>query len=118
MGSGITAEHAAYNAQRLKESRADFETEYGFENPPTGDNGWIEPDGTLMANRYEDHAICCDLWYGSSEDEVEKTHVKLSDGVAHFHGKRITPRQMKTLFNYGYDSESLMDGGSTIRAGR
>lgn len=115
MGSSITAEHAEYNKQRLKESRAEFEEYYGFENPPTGHNGWIEPGGTLMANRYESHSVFCDLWYGLPEEEVEKTHVKLSAGSAHFYGKRLTSKQMKTLLDYGYDPEEVISCGRSER---
>ncbi len=110
----ITAEHAAYNARVLKENRIEFEEAFGFEDPPSGNNGWIEPSGKLMANRYESHGDFCELWYGSTEEEVEKTHVKLSGGIAHFYGKRMTPRQMKTLLDYGYDPEELAD--TTISA--
>ena len=115
MRSSITAEHAEYNKECLRESRAEFEAVYGFENPPSGQNGWIEPNGTLMANRYESHVTFCDMWYGLSEEEVEKTHVKLSAGIAYFYGKRITSRQAKTLLDYGYDPEDMLKYNQTER---
>ena len=115
MRTDITSEHAEDSIKILNKSRVEFALEFGFEHPPSGNNGWIEPDGTLRANHYEDHSIFCDWWYGLPEEEIEKTHVKLSDGCAYFEGKRLTSRQAKTLLDYGYDPEKVADGKRTPR---
>ncbi len=116
MRTAITPEHAEHNAQALKDSQAEFESLYGFENPVTGNNGWITPGGKLWPNPFESHLEFCDMWFGEPEWEIEKTHVKLSDGTAHFYGKRLTSKQMKTLLDYEYDPEEVISCGRSERA--
>ncbi len=115
MRTDITPEHAEHNAQVLKDSRARFEQSWGFEDPPSGDNGWIAPDGKLWAIPYTSHDFFCDLWLGEPERVVEKTYVKLSASMAHWAGTRITSKQKKTLFQYGYDPEEVEESGTACR---
>lgn len=107
MRTAITSENAEYNAQRLRESKEQFELLYGFQNSPDGNNGWIAPNGKLWAVSYTHHEVFCDLWLGKSESEVEKTHVKISAGCAYWYGNRLTSKQKATLFHYEYDSEKV-----------
>jgi hypothetical protein len=115
MPTDITSEHAEYNAQVLKENQAYFEEKCGFEDPVTGNNGWIAPDGKLWPVPHTGHREFCDLWLGEPESVVEQTYVKLSDGVAYWFGKRLTPKQKKTLFHYGYDPEGVEKEGTVHR---
>lgn len=115
MPTDITPEHAEHNARVLKENQALFEERYGFEDPVTGKNGWIAPNGKLWPVPYTLHLDFCNLWLNEPESVVEKTYVKLSDGVAYWFGKRLTLKQKKTLFLHGYDPEEVADTGEAYR---
>jgi len=101
----------------LAESRAEFEEYYGFEDPPSGNNGWIAPNGKMWAVCCTTHSDFCEMWLGESEDVIEKIYVKLSDGEAYWEGKRLTKKQKNTLFRYGYDPEEVAKHGSAEREG-
>lgn len=115
MQAEITPEHTEHNAQVLEDNRARFADIYGFEDPPSGKNGWIAPDGKLWAIPYTTHEHFCELWLGKLEVVVEKIYVKLSGSIAYWVGTRLTSKQKKTLFQYGYDTVELENDGASYR---